>query len=134
MNTMLGTPPRAACAATEFARLPVEATSRGPKPRKQAGRRGSGNRAAQPGQARARGGEPAKGDCTRVASTVDVMTEAFLSSFPALAGAELAPAARGLDIEIHRSGCRGFNGPFPLPLWMRYSVVAPSLPDLRTST
>ncbi|SNS64940.1 hypothetical protein SAMN06264365_12056 [Actinoplanes regularis] len=26
-----------------------------------------------------------------------------------------------------RGGCRGFIGPFPLPLWMRYSVVSRSL-------
>ena len=26
-------------------------------------------------------------------------------------------------------GCRGFIGPFPLPLWMRYSVVSPSVTD-----
>ena len=29
--------------------------------------------------------------------------------------------------EIRQTGCRGFIGPFPLPLLMRYSVVAPKV-------
>src|SRR6201996_2593727 len=40
-------------------------------------------------------------------------------------GPDLAPVARlpRLTEVRYRDGCRGFTGPFPPPLWMRYSVV-----------
>src|SRR5580704_2463784 len=50
---------------------------------------------------------------------------------------DLAPVARWprlTEVRI-RDGCRGFTGPIPPPLWMRYSVVMPlSLPRARLVT
>src|SRR5215469_2447833 len=46
-------------------------------------------------------------------------------------GPDLAPVARWprLTEVRNRDGCRGFTGPIPPPLWMRYAVVMPlSLP------
>src|ERR1700761_8927698 len=50
---------------------------------------------------------------------------------------DLAPVTRlpRLTEVRYRDGCRGFAGPIPPPLWMRYSVFSqgrtPGLPDAR---
>jgi hypothetical protein len=38
--------------------------------------------------------------------------------FPARCGTELAPCSSRVTRVL--AGCRGFNGPFPLPLWMSH--------------
>src|SRR5262249_40891731 len=50
--------------------------------------------------------------------------EAFLSSFPAPVRRDgIGTCHTRPHFRVVRGGCRGFNGPFPLPLWMRYSVL-----------
>ena len=48
-----------------------------------------------------------------------------------LAGTELAPATRRPRHRDMGGGCRGVIGPFPQPLWMRYSVVSNTLREGR---
>src|SRR3954447_17966132 len=234
MKTMLGTPARAACAATELARLPVEAQAKRLKPRPRAavratettrslnewvglaesslthsgaptppaaargGRRppggSQGGRAHQRGQAGVEsdpGGRVLTGreqprvppdvlragldlltghprECGLVVGHLEraeTLVTGMLGDQRVCGAARAADEAagrgvggrgcadgrrhRGLPLIFPRSaacrtgdgistcrarplhrdirgGCRGFTGPFPLPLWMRYSVVFPT--------
>ena len=45
------------------------------------------------------------------------------SSFPRARRDGLGTCRACAATSLPRGGCRGFIGPFPLPLWMRYSVV-----------
>src|SRR5437868_805775 len=107
-KTIDGTPARAAWAATELARLPVEAQAKrvNPSPRAAA----SGNCAPQPRQTRWRAGEAVSVGASRA----DVM-EAYLSSSqagcPGLDGVGTCQARP--RHRVVRGGCRGVVGPFP---------------------
>src|SRR6185369_3482413 len=111
---MLFCPASIAARVTERSASASYATSSGPKHSKQACWARNGASVPQLRQIRQR------------AAVVDIGSPTHLSHAE-FRGPELAPIRACCVIAHALGGCRGFIGPVPLPLWMRYSVVRASV-------